>query len=574
MSYDGMFTHAMVNELKDMLLLGRVTKIHQPYKNELVLVIRANRKNKKLLLSAHPQHARVQITEMDYENPAIPPQFCMVMRKYLDGAHLEKIEQVENDRIIHFHFNHRNELGDIDQLTLIAEIMGRHSNIILINPEDKKILETIRHVPSTMNSYRSLVPGAIYLPPPPQHSINPFDSFDEEKTDVNHQEKLMNVKDIQALYQGIGRDTAEELLYYMEAYELSIRGALKKYIDRLDDSLSLPTLTICTKKRESFTPFEYESLNGYKEPYQRLSELVDRYYEKKAEKDRAHQQAADLIRLVRNLLEKNDTKLSKLEKEFYETEEKETFRIKGEVLTAFMHQVEVGKKEVVLPNFYDGNNSITIQLDPRKSPAENAQQYFKKYNKLKNAAVHLTSQIKHTKEEINYLETVQTQLDMSSPQDVDSIREELIQEGYLKKRQKKKQMSKPKKNEPDKYLSSDGTLLLVGKNNLQNDVLSMKTARKSDYWLHTKDIPGSHVIIRDSEPSEQTFLEAAHLAAYFSKSRDSASVPVDTVEVKKLKKPNGAKPGFLIYEGQTTLFVTPDEEVVRELKQNYNQLKA
>lgn len=569
MSYDGMFTHAMIHELTEELANGRVSKVQQPYKNELILTIRSNRKSKKLLLSAHPQYARVHLTEMAYENPTNAPQFCMVLRKYIEGAHLEKIEQIENDRLIHFHFTHRNELGDLDHVLLIAEIMGRHSNILLVDPEKNRILEVIRHVPSTMNTYRALVPGAPYIAPPAQDNINPFQM---EELSADQMAALSGTdferKDIQKMFQGIGRDTADEIVYMMQDKNITLKEAFTLFIKELNDDQALPTLTTQGRK-DFFTPIPFESLEGTQEHFDRLSSLVDRYFDSKSEKDWANQQSQDLNRLVSNLLAKDLTKLKKLNAELDETKEKEQFRIKGELLTAYMHEVQQGEEEVSLPNFYEDNEMLTITIDPRKAPAQNAQQYFKTYNKLKSAEIHLAKQIRQTKDEVNYIESVKTQLDVAAPKDIEMIREELIQEGYLRKNKKKKQSSKSKKSVPDQYLSSDGTEILVGKNNLQNDQLTMKTARKTDWWLHTKDIPGSHVIIRDADPSEQTLLEAGHLAAYFSKSRDSASVPVDIVEVKKIKKPNGAKPGFVIYEGQTTSFITPEKDIVRQLKENY-----
>ena len=564
MSYDGIFTHEMVKELNDLLLDGRVAKVQQPYKNEVVLLIRAKRKTHRLLLSAHPQYARAQLTEIEYMNPPSPPQFCMVMRKYLEGAHLEKIEQISNDRVIQFYFSHRNELGDIHQLVLIMEIMGRHSNVLLVEPNENRILDVIRHVPSSLNTYRTLLPGAPYVPAPSQDKADPFDFVQEELPELDD---AVSAKVIQQTFQGIGKDTAEEIRYWMQQENLSLAEGVHTLINRLSDPSLSPVLTVENRK-QFLTPIPYDSLTGEKIPLSTLSELCDRYYQTKAEKDRAHQQSGDLYRLVENLLQKDEEKLKKQEKEFSHTKQANEWRTKGEILTAFMHELSVGQSKAVLPDFYSEGKEIEILLNPRKTPSENAQSYFKRYQKLKSAAVHLSDQIAKTKEEINYLESVQTQLNLASPQDVEAIRQELIQEGYLKKKQKRKQVKNQKSLGPETFRSSDGTMILVGKNNLQNDELSLKTARKTDIWLHAKDIPGSHVVIRDADPSNETLSEAANLAAYFSKSRESSSVPVDTVPIKKLKKPNGAKPGFVIYEGQTTLFVTPDEGLVRHLKEN------
>ncbi len=571
MSYDGIFTHSMTKELKETLEGGRVAKVHQPYKNELVLVIRAARKNYRMLLSAHPQYARTHLTEIEYENPATPPHFCMVLRKYIEGAHIEKIEQMGNDRVIRMHLTHRNELGDWDTLILLVEMMGRHSNVILLNPENNRILEAIRHVPTSVNTYRSLVPGATYIPPPPQDKHNPFDvpieGLLEDETNVDL--SSFTFKDVQKTYEGLGRDSAAEVLFIAKKQKSSTPAALASFVDRIQDEEATPTLTIDNKK-EHLTPIPYESLSGERISFPTLSLLCDRYYGTKADTDRAHQQSHDLIRLVANLYAKNKEKELKLQEDLRATGQMDEFRIKGEVLTAFLHEVEKGQEEILLDNFYDEGKKIKIELDPRKTPSENAQLYFKKYQKLRNAVAHLTRELSKTEKEITYLDSVKTQLELASPRDIESIREELVQEGYLKvKNQKKKPRSGQKKAGPEEFMSSDGTLLLVGKNNLQNDQLSMKTARKTDYWMHAKDIPGSHVIIRSDSPSEETIQEAGQLAAYYSKYRESASVPVDIVQVRKLKKPNGSKPGFVIYEGQNTVFVTPDIQTIRALKENH-----
>ncbi|OTO53416.1 fibronectin-binding protein EfbA [Enterococcus faecium] len=567
MSFDGVFTHAMVNELRETLLSGRISKIHQPYENEIVLVIRSRGKNHRLLLSAHPSYARVQITQIDYQNPDNPPNFVMMLRKYLDGAILENIEQIENDRVIHFHFAKRNELGDLQNIILIVELMGRHSTIVLVNQETGKILDAIKHIGSSQNTYRSLLPGVEYIAPPKQEVLNPFSS-DKEKIFQRLSQTELEPKAIQHQFQGIGFDTAQEL-----TKRLLERPNEKMVVwDEFFSSIinhPVPTFYETTNK-DFFTPIVYQVFSEQASAvttYPTLSQLLDSYYHEKAEKDRAKQQGGELIRKIENELKRNKNKLKKREQTLKESENAENYRRDGELLTTFLAQVPRGAKEVVLPNYYEEDRPIKIALDQALTPNQNAQKYFHRYQKLKNAVKLIGEQIQEAKDEIQYLESVLSQLEIAGPMDIEAIKEELTAEGYLKKKTQKKQKKK-KPSQPDQYFSSDGTLILVGKNNLQNDQLTMKTAKKTDYWLHAKNIPGSHVIIKSDQPSDETITEAAELAAYFSKYRYSAQVPVDLVQVKHIRKPNGAKPGYVIYENQKTVIVTPEEEKIIAMKQN------
>ncbi|EOB3405086.1 fibronectin-binding protein EfbA [Enterococcus hirae] len=569
MSFDGVFTHAMINELRETLLSGRISKIHQPYENEVVLVIRSRGKNQRLLLSAHPSYARIQITQIDYQNPDTPPNFVMMLRKHLDGAILESIEQIENDRVIHFHFTKRDELGDLQNIILIVELMGRHSTIILVNKESGKILDAIKHIGSSQNTYRSLLPGVDYIAPPEQNQLNPFS---QEKEKVFHRLSQMDLtpKGIQQQFQGIGFDTAQELVARLTERPNEKMLVWQEFFTTIDTQLS-PSLYEVAEK-EYFTPINYrffDSNTQQKKMYPTLSALLDAFYQEKAEKDRAKQQGGELIRKIENELKRNRNKLKKREQTLKDSENAEDYRRDGELLTTFMAQVPRGANEVTLPNYYEEDRPITIKLDPALTPNQNAQKYFHRYQKLKNAVKLIGKQIEEAKNEIDYLESVLSQLEIAGPMDIEVIKEELTAEGYLKKKSSKKQKRK-KPSQPDQYLSTDGTLILVGKNNLQNDQLSLKTAKKTDYWLHAKNIPGSHVIIKSDQPSDETITEAAELAAYFSKYRHSAQVPVDLVQVKHLRKPNGAKPGYVIYENQKTIIVTPEEEKINKMKQMTN----
>nr|ANG56515.1 FbpA [Weissella cibaria] len=563
MSFDGLFTHAMVRELNETLAGGRIMKIHQPYPNEIFLVIRNNRTNYPVLLSAHPSFARAQISRIKYANPQTAPNFAMMLRKHLEGAQLLRVEQVANDRMIKFTTSGRNELGDEEKTSLILEMMGRHSNLFLIDEPAQRILDLIKHVPADQNRVRTLMPGGTYVMPPKQDVINPYESLDGlanlilDNPDVNDL-----AKGIQTTFQGFARDSAQELAAVLQQSGDAMKLA-QNWFDRFDQPE--PRL-ISTEKGVNFTPFEWLTVQGNVLPYPTLSEMLDAYFAEKSERDRVQQQAAIVLRVVRNELKKNKTKIKKQQAELDAADNADEFKVKGELLTTYMHQVERGMTEIELPNYYDDNKPLKIALSNQIGPSQNAQKYFTKYNKLKTSVKYLNEQIAMAQEEVDYFENLLAQIDIASPKDIEEIRQELIQEGYMRVQSKKRQ--KPQVSQPEKFYATDGTLIEVGKNNLQNERLSMKTAAKSDIWLHTKDIPGSHVIIHDANPSDDTLLEGAMLAAYFSKARDSANVPVDYLPVRRLRKPNGSKPGFVIFEGQTTMAVTPDFALVQRLRQN------
>ncbi|WP_270326379.1 fibronectin-binding protein EfbA [Enterococcus malodoratus] len=562
MSFDGVFTHAMVRELKDQLVTGRISKIHQPYENEVVLVIRAQGKNRRLLLSAHPSYARIQLTEIAYTNPENPPNFVMMLRKHLEGAILEDIHQVENDRVVHFTFSKRDELGDLQNIVLIVELMGRHSTIVLLNKETGKILDAIKHIGHSQNTYRSILPGSEYIEPPKQEQLNPFHAPKEQVFKILSTAEILDGRYLQQNFQGLGRDTAEELVFRLTQRPNEKMAVWAEFWQSVQDDL---TPTVGTKNdKEFFAPLAFETLENTT-AYDSLSTLLDAYYGEKAEKDRVKQLGNDLIRKVDNEIKRNQTKLAKREKTLHDSENAEEFRRDGELLTTFMTQVPRGAESVELQNYYEENAPIVIKLNPALTPNQNAQKYFQKYQKLKNAVKLIYNQIAEAKDEIAYLESVLAQLEIAGPMDIEVIKEELVASGYLKrKRSKKNRKQTPSK--PERFVASDGTEILVGKNNLQNDQLTLKQARKTDIWLHAKNIPGSHVIVKSNDPSEETLLEAAELAAYFSKFRQSAQVPVDYVAVKHVHKPNGVKPGFVIYENQKTLFVTPEESLVEKLR--------
>ena len=551
MSFDGFFLHHMVEELRRELVNGRIQKINQPFEQELVLQIRSNRQSHRLLLSAHPVFGRIQLTQTTFENPAQPSTFIMVLRKYLQGALIESIEQVENDRIVEITVSNKNEIGDHIQATLIIEIMGKHSNILLVDKSSHKILEVIKHVGFSQNSYRTLLPGSTYIAPPSTESLNPFTIKDEKLFEILQTQET-TAKHLQSLFQGLGRDTANEL------ENILISDKLPTFRNFFSQETK-PCLT-----ETSFSPVPFANQVG--EPFTSLSDLLDTYYKDKAERDRVKQQASELIRRVENELQKNRHKLKKQEKELLATDNAEEFRQKGELLTTFLHQVPNDQDQVILDNYYT-NQPITIALDKALTPNQNAQRYFKRYQKLKEAVKYLTDLIEETKATILYLESVETVLNQAGLEEIAEIREELIQTGFIRRRQREKIQ---KRKKPEQYLASDGkTIIYVGRNNLQNEELTFKMARKEELWFHAKDIPGSHVVISGNlDPSDEVKTDAAELAAYFSQGRLSNLVQVDMIEVKKLNKPTGGKPGFVTYTGQKTLRVTPDPEKIASMKKS------
>lgn len=548
MSFDGFFLHHMAKELQEQLLGGRIQKINQPFEQELVLNIRSNRQSQKLLISVHSVFGRIQLTQTEFINPKTPNTFTMILRKYLQGAIIESIEQLENDRILEIAVSNKDEIGDQIQATLIVEIMGKHSNLILVDKAENKIIEAIKHVGFSQNSYRTILPGSAYIYPPKTDARNPFTIGDEKLFEILSTEDLAP-KNLQRLFQGLGRDTATEL-----ATQLS-NDKLKHFREFFQQK------TKATLTEKSYAPVVFRDSQ---QRFESLSELLDYYYQDKAERDRVAQQANELIKRVTSELEKNRKKLLKQKEELLATENAEEFRQKGELLTTYLHQVPNDQPAVTLDNYYT-SQPITISLDVSLTPSQNAQRYFKKYQKLKEAVKHLTNLIEETKASIAYLESVDTLLNQASLTEIDELREELIETGYLKRRQREKIA---KRQKPERYLASDGkTIILVGKNNLQNDELSFKIAKKGELWFHAKDIPGSHVIITDNlEPTDEVKTDAAELAAYFSKARHSNLVQVDMIEAKKLHKPTGGKPGFVTYRGQKTLRVTPTEEKIKSMK--------
>lgn len=564
MAYDGLFTLAMTKELQK-LITGRIAKVHQPNAQEIILTIRANGNNHKLIFSIHSSYARVHLTEQSVENPSEPPMFCMLLRKHVEGGVIESIKQIDGDRIIVLTISSKNEIGDPITRELYAEIMGRHSNLILVEKNTQKIVDSLKHLPPSINTYRTVLPGQLYIAPPAQDKINPTVVSSEELQEFFANEKTSN--DIVQHFTGFSPLHADEFLYRLKNSKQSAFELFPVFINEFKQGGSQPTY-IEENGKIQFSPIALTHLEGKPTSYPTLSALLDRVFFSRAERDRVKQQAGDLERWLQNEINKLKLKLKKLQKDLNRAAKLDQYQLFGELLMANLYNFEKGQKEITVVNYYDENEGkVKIPLSERKTPIENAQSYYTRYNKAKTALIMVQQQIDKTLEDLGYFEMLAQQVQQASPHDIEEIREELAEQGFLKMRPSKRR-KKQTKPTPEEFISSSGIRISVGKNNKQNDYLTFKIARKSEIWMHTKDIPGSHVVIHDSQPDEQTLREAATLSAYFSKARNSSSVPVDYTEVRQVKKPSGAKPGFVIYFEQKTIYVTPDEELVIKLKQD------
>ncbi|QST01527.1 NFACT family protein [Pontibacillus sp. ALD_SL1] len=568
MSFDGVVTRAVTHELMDSLTPGRIMKIYQPTQTELIVTIRSQGKNHSVLLSAHPSYARMHMTKDTYQNPKEPPMFCMLLRKHLVGGFIESIEQLEMERVIQIKVRGKDEIGDERTKTLVMEIMGKHSNIILVDQERGMILDSIKHVSPSQSSYRTVLPGHSYRRPPDQGKTNPITLDPKDfvkKLDFNS--GRMD-KQIMSILMGFSPMIATEISYRAR---LGSATTYQETFSRVQSQLIHHDYTpqLLRGKKEHFYVLPLESMEAEKETYNTVSELLDAYYSGKAERDRVKQQAGDLARFMKNERDKNIRKIKKHEETLQKAEKADEYQRQGELLTAHIHLVKQGDKSVTVVDYYDPEQGErTIELNPNKTPSENAQSYFATYSKMKKSKEVVQKEIQKAEEEIAYFDQLIQQIESAREEDVEEIREELREEGYMKAKPQQKKKKKPQAPKPETYFSSDGTTILVGKNNKQNEYVTTRMANRNDYWLHTKDIPGSHVVIRSEDPSEETLQEAALLAAYFSKSKASSSVPVDYTLIRHVKKPNGAKPGFVTYDNQKTLFVTPEEAAIRDLKNN------
>lgn len=583
MALDGIVTHAITHDLQR-CVGARIHKIHQPTDHELVLGIRGAGMQGKLLLSANPTYPRVHWTNGSYVNPMEAPMFCMLLRKHCEGGVIESVRQIGRERIIHIEVKHRDELGDLSNKTIVIEIMGRHSNIILMDPATGIIHDGIHHVTPAISSYRIVLPGSSYTSPPDQGKTDPLVIENEQQ----FIEALRAADEIAPLHKrlvdtlsGFSPLLARELVFRSqagiepnantdaEAYGLTaLWHSFSSLMENVKKNRFTPTIKIDQDSGKSFFSItELTHINGDTTVFPDISACLEGFYGNKAERDTVKQRAADLIRFVQNEKAKNISKIKKLEETLEEAKDAEKYRVLGELLTAYMHQIKRGDKSIELVNFYDEEQTtVKIELDPQLTPSDNAQRYFRRYTKHKNSLSIVEEQMEIARTEIVYFEALLQQLDNASLADIGEIRDELVEEGYMKERGRRG----PKKKKALRpallcYTSSEGAVMFVGKNNTQNEYLTNRLAAPSDTWLHTKDIPGSHVVIRGADFGNVTLEEAAMLAAHYSQARDSSSIPVDYTSIRHVRKPNGAKPGFVIYDNQKTLFITPDEKRIKAL---------
>lgn len=561
MAFDGLFIHSLLQELDPEIIDGRLSKIYQPFEQDLILVFRKNRKNKQLLISANAQYPRMYLTKQSISNPDKAPTFVMVLRKYLEGSVLQTIDQEGVDRIINFHFSNRNELGDEVKLVLSVELMGRHSNVILYNKQDNHIIDLLKRINPDENRARILLPKAKYELPPLKEGINGLEvtesAFKQYKnTDPDPADFVQKIN-------GLDRDDKMELLGYLnDDYSYS---SFKTFFDQFNNPRGFVLKTPKNKRKIfSYLPYHLDLEKESSNP--NLDQALDEFYEYQANRDWVKQRASQVERVVKNEQKKLSKKIVKLKKQLDLAENSEGYRIRGELLNANLGLVKPGMTKVEVPNYYDNNSLLEVKLDPALSPARNAQKYFTRYKKLRDSIKHVNEQIEIAQNNLKYFDSVQTAIDNADPQDIEQITDELTNQGYIRKKQTKKRRKKITERNLNKFKLSSGKTVLVGKNNYQNDWLTLKKANKNDYWFHVKNMPGSHVILQDSNPSEDDIKETAEIAAYFSKGKLSAHVQVDYVQDKRVKKPNGAKPGFVIYTGQNSIEVTPEEKEVMAKK--------
>ena len=587
MALDGIAVASIVSELKQKLLGGRIDKIYQPLADEIIFTVRSTGENYKVLVCANSSHPRIHITQIQKQNPMTPPIFCMVMRKYIAGGKITNIYQPDFERIVIIEVESMNELGDITAKKMILEIMGKHSNFIIVD-ENNKILDAIKGISHDKSSVREVLPAKEYAFPPSQQKQNPLIMTKQQL--FAHLQKQPGANVQQALYQnytGISPIFASEICFrshiepssfceeLTEQKKEAIFAVFSSIIEQIKQQQFSPAIYYETTSHKilDFSALEMEQFQHCQiKQYQSISILLEQFY---AEKDNAYhirQKSHDMRRILLSNMERCVKKKEIQKKTEQEVAQKDLWKVKGELLTANIHAVAKGISTFRTVNFYDPQmKEIEIAIDPTKTPAENAQKYFHKYNKAKRTLSALSIQKKQNEEELAYLESILNALQTAKEEaDLDEIRTELAQQGYMKKKTaKKNKAQKQKKSKPLHYISSDGFSIYVGKSNLQNDELTLRFAQSNDIWLHTKEIPGSHVIIQTNGTGtvpDDTLSEAAHIAAYFSKAKESSQVPVDYTLRKYVKKPNGAKPGMVIYETNKTIYVTPKEDIIRNMK--------
>ncbi|WP_066872978.1 Rqc2 family fibronectin-binding protein [Clostridium mediterraneense] len=569
MALDGIYLNSLVSELRENLIDSKIDKINQPEKDEIILTIRG-KGNKKLLISSSSTYPRIHFTNISKVNPLKAPTFCMVLRKYLCGGKILDIYQEDLDRIVTFKIETKDELGFESIYNLIVEIMGRHSNISLVRERDNKIVESIKHLTANKNSYRVLYPGVDYVYPPKSTKLNLFNlDFDSLKNFFKDNPIEFNESFFSRILTGVGKSYSAELYnkYLNEVDSEIVLDKLFNFLENIKATLFDNTSYTMFSKDGRLFDFYFKDLEIYnsceKESLETNSELLETFYSEKDKQDRLHAKSVDIHRLLTTNIDRCLKKIKILNATLEDCAKKEIYKVKGELLTSYIYSFKKGDKSVNVLNYYNSEEEeyLDIALDINKTPSENVQHYFKRYNKLKTAEIEALKQLELTNSELDYLYSVATNLENADNyEEIEDIKKELIESSYIRFRRTGKQ-KKEKISKPLHFKSSEGIDIYVGKNNIQNDTLTLKTSDKRYTWLHTKDIPGSHVVIASFEFSEQTLLEAATLAAFYSKAKDGNKVPVDYTLIKNVKKPSGAKPGMVIYSTNKTILIDSPKSI-------------
>ncbi|MGN0605770.1 MAG: NFACT family protein [Oscillospiraceae bacterium] len=584
MALDGAFLYAVKCEL-EILKGARVDKIHQPSREEIIINMRTQNGAKKLYMSSSADSARVHITEMSVDNPKVPPMFCMLLRKHLSGGKLIDIRQDGLERILFFDFECTNELADKVIITIAVEIMGRHSNIIVIN-QDGRIIDSIKRVDAEMSRERLVLPNMIYELPPRTPRVNFLKASYADMINAVKNEKPAELsKVLMKTFEGISPIVAREWAYYTsKGSEIYSSDMTDEHFGRLTFIISQTADSLIYGLTRKYPYYIVKDRNGLLKDFSfiRISQYgnlmitsetesacktLDMFYYQRDNMSRLKQRANDLFKFLASTTERIAKRIANQKEELAQCEEKDTWKLYGDLISSNIYRLQKGMDTAVLENFYDENcPQITIKLDTRKTPSQNAQYYYNEYRKAVTAEKKLAEQIELGENELEYIDSVFDSLTRAeSENEVIELRMELIEQGYIKSRLKGKP---PKPQQPVEYLSSDGYIILAGRNNKQNDKLSMKVAEKNDIWCHTQNITGSHVIIvtNGETPPDRTIEEACIIAAYNSRGRESSQVPVDYCLARYVKKPNGAKPGMVIFTNYKTAYITPDKDLIERLR--------
>lgn len=580
MALDGLTLGFIKNELADYIIGSKVEKVHQPSKQELVLLLRTRNGAYRLYFSADGQSPRVHLTSYNFENPKTPPMLCMMIRKRLVGANLISVEQIGNDRILIFTFDGTTEIGDRTKYYIVCEIMAQKSNIIFLD-ENKKILDAVKRIDETKSSVREILPGLNYELPPMLEKCDLFiDSAEGITEKILLQGSKLLSKSVLDIVGGISPIVGREIAYrtvfgdkqVSNLSEIEKERLLNEIKNLISSAKSPKAYKITVADNDTFD-FSFLNIRQYgteskNTEYNSFCELVDDFYYEKDKELRVKRKAGDLFKLLSNAIERTSRKINNRRAELEKSEKRDELRIFAELLTANQYKFTQKQSSYDVENYYDNNKIITVPADPALTCQQNAQKYFKDYKKAANAEKMLHSLIAEGEQELIYLDSVLDNLSRAETEkEIGEIRQELQDGGYLKSRKNAKQ-KREKALPPIEFLSSDGFRILVGRNNVQNDILTLKTAKNYDMWLHVSKQSGSHTVIcsDNREISEKAILEAATIAAYHSKSASSSSVAVDYTLIKNVKKPAGAKPGKVIYETYNTVYVTPEKETVENLK--------